>query len=77
MPTIKYQNKKGERLPGSTTVISMLGLNKTPLMIWANREGLAGREYPACLQKATDTGTLIHYLIEEYLLKCIQIESEN
>ena len=69
MPTQPYYNARGERLPGTTWVIGQnLGWNKDPLMRWANREGLAGRnirdERGTTVQRAGDIGTAAHAMIE-------------
>lgn len=65
MPTINYKNGKGQRVPGTTTVIGQnLGWNKQQLMWWANQEGLAGRNHRDTSQRAADAGTIAHYLIE-------------
>lgn len=70
MPTRPYLNQRGERVPGVTTVIgSNLGWNKDPLLRWANREGLAGRDIRG--PKSADTvaasrGTAVHAMIEAH-----------
>lgn len=65
MPTINYKRKNGERVSGTTTIISQnLGWNKQQLMWWANQEGLAGRNHRETAQRAADAGTIAHYLIE-------------
>ena len=65
MPAILYKTKAGERVPGTTTVISSnLGWNKQPLMYWAWAEGIEGRNYRETSQKAADAGTIAHYLVE-------------
>lgn len=65
MPTIPYKNSKGERLQGITTLKSQqLGWGKQPLMIWANKQGLAGKSLNEARDTATIPGTIAHYLIE-------------
>jgi len=68
MPTIEYRNAKGERIPGTTTVIGQnCGWNKGPLMWWANQEGLAGRKHTDTSQRAADAGTLAHAMVEAHI----------
>jgi hypothetical protein len=65
VPTQKYYVGK-LKVPSVTTVIgSNLGWNKTPLMIWANQEGLQGRNHRDTAKKAADAGTLAHAMVEQ------------
>ena len=65
MPTQPYKNSEGERVPGVTTVIGgNLGWNKSPLMYWAWNEGINGRNFRDTSQKAADTGTIAHAMVE-------------
>jgi len=65
MPTIPYLNKKGTRVPGTTTVIGQtLGWNKEALMYWAWKQGTEGKNYKDTSRKACDAGTIAHYLVE-------------
>lgn len=68
MPTQPYFNEHGERVPGTTWVLGQnLGWNKDPLMRWANREGLAGRDIRgdrSTAGRAADVGTAVHTMIE-------------
>src|SRR5215475_309408 len=65
MPTVPYYLKDGTRVPGCTTVISTsLGWGKEGLLVWANREGQAGRDHRETRQAAADVGTLAHALVE-------------
>ena len=52
-----------------TTVIGtgLAGYSKDALMAWAWREGKEGRDYKQTSQKAADTGTVAHNLIEAFL----------
>lgn len=74
MPTQPYLNAKGERVPGVTTVIGAnLGWNKDALKLWANREGLAGREMRrdwggSTMERAANIGTAAHGMIEAHVL---------
>lgn len=73
MPTQPYLNEHGERVPGTTTVIGAnLGWNKDALKLWANREGLAGREIRrdwagATAEAAANIGTASHAMIEAHV----------
>lgn len=72
MPTQPYMSAGGKRVPGVTTVIGgNCGWNKDPLMGWANREGLAGRDIRAkggTAQTAAAIGDVIHGAVEAVLL---------
>jgi hypothetical protein len=68
MPTILYRNKQGDRIPGTTTIISSnLGWNKQPLMYWAWKQGTEGKNFRDTTQEAADSGTVAHYLIDCHL----------
>jgi hypothetical protein len=76
MPAVKYVNSKGERLQGSTTIISQqLGWNKATLMAWQAREFKAGNDPTDKSRRAMDIGTLCHHYISCYILKQ-EIDSE-
>ena len=65
MPANIYKNKDGERVPGVTTVIGgNLGWNKQQLMYWANQVGLDGKNHRDVSDKAADTGTIAHKMVE-------------
>lgn len=65
MPTIPYKLKNGTKVSGVTTIINEnLAWNKQQLMYWAWKEGSEGRNYRDTAQKAADSGTICHYLIE-------------
>ncbi len=65
MPANIYKNKAGQRVPGVTTIIgSNLGWSKGGLMHWAWQEGIEGRDYKATRDKAADTGTIAHAIVE-------------
>jgi len=59
-----YKNSKGERLPGVTTVISSLGWNTEPLLIWANKMGQEGKHHRDVSDAAADVGTIAHAMVE-------------
>ena len=67
MPANIYKNKDGKRIPGVTTVIGNLGWSKGGLMHWAWMEGIEGRDYKATRDKAADTGTIAHAMVEAQL----------
>ena len=58
MPTVEYRinNKK---VPTTTQILSRYK-NSTPLIIWANRLGLDGKDYFTELKNAGDIGTALH-----------------
>jgi len=65
MPRIEYRNFRGERLPGVTTIISgNLGWNTRPLMYWAWKEGMEGRDYRETSETAAVVGTIAHAMVE-------------
>lgn len=67
-PRIGYFNAAGEKIPGTTTIISAnCGWSKGALMWWANQEGLAGRNYRDTSQTAADAGTIAHAMVEAFL----------
>lgn len=64
----RYQNAKGSRVPGVTTVIGQnLGWGKEALMWWANQMGLEGKSHREVAEKAADAGTLAHAMVEAEL----------
>ena len=68
MPANIYKNAAGKRIPGTTTIISgNLGWNKGPLMHWAWEEGVNGHDFRQTRDKAADTGTLAHAMVEKEL----------
>lgn len=63
---------KGDKaVPGASTVASYAGAyeSQRPLMIWAGREGLAGRDITKVSQTAMDTGTVAHFLTDRWIDK--------
>lgn len=70
MPAIKYKNANGDRLQGSTTIISQqCGWNKNTLLAWYAREFKAGNDPTDKSRKAMDIGTLCHHYISCHILK--------
>ena len=64
----RYYASDGQMLPGSTTVIGVLGLGKDRLIRWANHKGLEGIDTDKYKDEAADSGTCLHYLVECYLI---------
>jgi len=65
MPANIYKNKDGKRIPGVTTIIgSNLGWSKGGLMHWAWEQGINGLDYKETRDKAADTGTIAHAMVE-------------
>lgn len=65
MATQPYHLKNGERVPGTTTVISNCKLGGIEgLLHWANAEGLAGRNHRETRDQAADAGTCAHQMVE-------------
>ena len=73
-PHVVYKNAAGTRLPGVTTILSVI--NKPALVAWANAEGLAGRDTSKTVQRAADIGTVTHARIEAYVRGMELDESE-
>ena len=59
-----YKNSDGMRVPGTTTIMSILA--KPALIKWANDLGLEGIEYTKYLDVLADVGTLAHKIVECY-----------
>ena len=62
MPTSKYLNEKGQRLPSVTQILDHCW-PKPGLIEWANREGLAGRSHTVVRDRMAKIGTLAHELV--------------
>jgi hypothetical protein len=64
-PMKGYFTADGIRVPGVTTIT---GFYKTrQLMVWANKEGLAGRSIDEKRDEAASVGSLVHGWIESYI----------
>lgn len=60
-----YRNKNGDKLPGTTTIISNCQLGGIDgLLHWANRLGLEGKKHEEERDKAADAGTACHEMAE-------------
>lgn len=66
------QFKKGEIVPGVTTIIDELGWNKRALLGWSRREALAGNDPNKILEQAGDIGSVVHNLIEAHVKNQIE-----
>jgi hypothetical protein len=64
MARIIYQDSKGTRLPGVTTILNSWGGNKGALMYWAWDCGMKGLNYRDVSKEACDIGTLAHRMVE-------------
>lgn len=63
MPATIYRLKDGTRVPGASTVSKLIS-DPEPLLAWANREGLEGRDFRESRKKAADAGTLAHAMVQ-------------
>jgi hypothetical protein len=59
-----YKNRANKRLQSVTTIIKNCGWSGRALQIWANQQGLAGRNIQEALQPEADAGTIAHYFAE-------------
>jgi len=64
MPTIRYKNSAGKRIPGVTTVLGNLGWSTDALLYWAWDQGIQGKNFRDTSQTACDIGTLVHSYVE-------------
>lgn len=62
-----YYNEEGVEVPSVTTVLQIL--NKPFLSKWANIMGFKRRKVEDILEKSSIIGTLVHSMIEAYLMK--------
>jgi len=62
MPTTRYLNKRGDRIPSVTQILDHVWA-KPGLVAWANREGLNGRSHTVARDAAARAGTLAHEII--------------
>ena len=64
-PAQGYRLSNGDRVPGTTTVISNCKIGGIEgLLYWANQEGLNGRNYKETRDKAANAGTCAHEMVE-------------
>jgi len=73
-PHITYKNKKNEKVPGCTTVLSML--SKPALIPWAYKRGKDGLELYESRDRAANIGTIVHERIMAYF-KGYEIDQSN
>ncbi len=62
MPTSRYEDKKGNRLPSVTQILGQAWA-KPALVAWAHSEGLKGRPLNKTRDEAAEAGTAAHELI--------------
>jgi len=62
MPTARYEDKKGTRLPSVTQILGQAWA-KPALVAWAHREGARGRPLNKARDEAAEAGTAAHELI--------------
>ncbi len=68
MPANIYKNAAGKRVPGTTTIIGgNLGWSKNGLIHWAWDQGINGLDYRQTRDRAADTGTIAHAMVEHEL----------
>jgi hypothetical protein len=82
-PKQGYFTKSGLRVPSTTTVLgASLGWSKGPLMAWAHRMGMEGKDLYGERDKAADIGTLAHEMAEchikgaEFIMPPLPAEDE-
>jgi hypothetical protein len=66
MATQIYRNLAGDRLPSVTTIIGRFKV-ADPLIHWAWNLGMEGKDYKKERQKAADSGTIAHQMVEAHL----------
>lgn len=71
----RYVTKDGKVVPGTTTVIDILGLKTGPLLGWNRKLMREGKDPEAMLNYYADIGTYAHALVEEHIRK--QLGEEN
>jgi len=77
MPRVAYKNKDGKRVPGVTTIAGAFKGDITGLLVWSNRGGLEGKTLDDLYGASTTPGTMVHYMIEQYLTYFINEEPIN
>lgn len=70
MPTPKkgYYLKDGTRVPGVTTVLSMMKGDPGGLMYWAWNLGMQGKDFRAERDNAANVGTIAHEMIDAHIM---------
>lgn len=61
-----YYNSKKDEVPSATTILKIL--NKPSLVHWANYLGFKGERVSDVLEETSKFGTLIHSIVEAYVL---------
>jgi hypothetical protein len=67
-PKAGYRNAKGEKIPGTTTIIGKFK-EAGGLIHWAWSLGMEGKDYREVRDAAADAGTLAHDAVESYIHK--------
>ena len=66
-PRKGYYNAAGKRVPGSTTITGHRKGNGEGLLYWANNLGREGIDHRDARQKAANSGTLVHTMVEDFI----------
>jgi len=66
MPTFQYKTKDGQRVPGTTTIISRFK-DSGGLIHWAWDCGMKGLDYRKERDTAASIGTIAHEMVESYI----------
>jgi hypothetical protein len=65
-PHQKYITSEGWEVPGGSTICK-IGDSPEPLIMWAWKLGMEGKDYRKERDRAADVGTLAHFMCEAYL----------
>jgi PD-(D/E)XK nuclease superfamily len=65
-PHQKYITQEGEEVPGGSTICK-IGDSPEPLIMWAWKLGMEGKDYRKERDRAADIGTLAHFMCEAFL----------
>jgi hypothetical protein len=65
-PLKGYRNSKGEKVPGTTTIIGRFK-ESGGLIQWAYNRGKDGLELYESRDKAAELGTIVHSMVEAYI----------
>lgn len=61
-----YRLSDGTEVPGATTVLGVVDKSK-PLMHWAWKLGREGKDYRRVVSRASDIGSIAHFMVECHL----------
>ncbi len=62
----RYRTLDGTIVPGVTTILSRYK-DATPLMIWAHKQGLEGKDWRETRDAAAEAGTMAHAAVEAHI----------